>query len=202
MAKQEPIPPQEEGAYNDTTEKLTLNSPEEAFEHFQTVKARLLDVSNWHTLCGMTTSRFQLTDPQGKRINRLPKKNDYLKIAIPGPGPKAGSGYDWVQIETIEHEKEKGREWVAIKVRPADNPTTADAEAAHFFNADATSTFMVVKDGNTVSAEVHSRNELPNIRQTGIIDTIRNTFVAIGAILGFSKIQWTQLVKGLIEKKD
>ncbi|HEY1024054.1 MAG TPA: hypothetical protein VGE26_02730, partial [Sphingobacteriaceae bacterium] len=64
MDKQKPIPPQREGAFTDTVEKVSFDNPGDARDHFQKVKKRLLDVSQWHTLCGMTTSHFQLTDAE------------------------------------------------------------------------------------------------------------------------------------------
>lgn len=202
MAKREPIPQQKYGAHTDTIESTTLDSSEEAERLFQIAKTRLLNVSQWHTLSGMKASHFQLTDNLGRPVSRPAQKGDHFRIEIPGPGSKAGEGYDWVRIETVDSEIDNGKEWLAIMVHPAENPTAAQKEAAHFFTSDASSTFMVVRSGNTVSAEVHSRNEKSNNQETGVVDTIRNTFVALGAMLGFSKVQWTQLVKGLIAKNE
>mgnify|MGYP003576889535 CR=1 FL=1 len=198
MAKQKPVPEQEEGAYTDTSEQISFQTREEAVEHFKKVRDRLLNISNWHQLCGMASANFQLTDPSGTAVDRPAQKGDHFRISIPGPGSTAGDGHDWVRIETIDAQTTPDHEWLAIKVHPASNPTNASHEAAHFFTPEATSTFMVLRKGNTISAEVHGRNEKSNNQETGIVDTIRNTLVAFGAMLGFSKIQWTQLVRGLI----
>ena len=43
-----------------------------------------------------------LINQQGNETNRLAKVGDYFQINIPGPGPAAGAGYDWVEVEAIE----------------------------------------------------------------------------------------------------
>jgi hypothetical protein len=49
---------------------------------------------------------------------------------------------------------------------------------------------------------VHGRNEKPNTNSDAVADKIRNTLVGLGAIAGFSKIQWKNLVKGLIHTAE
>lgn len=200
MTKRNPIPQQQSGASTDTVEKITLPTIEEAREHFELVKNRLLDITQWHELAGMASAKFLLTDQEGTPINRTARPGDYFQISIPGPGSEAGEGHDWAQIEAIEQEQEDGEEWLAIRVRPAANPTNEKSEAAHFFTSEASSTFMATRRGLTVSAEVHGRNEKSNNEETTLADTVRNTVMALGAMLGFSKLQWKSLVKGLLAK--
>ena len=87
------------------------------------------------------------------------------------------------------------------KVKPASNPTNADSETAHFFKDEASSTFLVKRDFKTIAAEVHGRNEKPNT-DASIKDSIRNVLVALGAMLGFSTVQWKSLVKGLVKTEE
>ena len=199
------IPTQNTGAESDTSEELTLNTFEDAIEHFKIVKNRLLDVSEWHSISGKASADFTLTDYQGNAVNRLAREGDFFKIKIPAPQNETGDGYDWVQIQNIEElSTSENFELAAIKVRPASNPTNSEPETAHFFNDEASSTFLVKRDFKTISAEVHGRNEKPNT-DASLSDSIRNVFVALGAMLGFSKGQWKSLVQGLIkteEKKD
>lgn len=201
---QKPIPKQNEGGHSDTSESVTFNNQQAAVKHFETVKQRLLNVSNWKEISGMLSADFELTDHTGQKVNRPAQKGDYFKIDIPAPGSKSGEGFDWVQIQQIGEEKDdqEDSEYLFIKVSPAQNPQTIDQDVAHFFKDEASSTFLVKRVGQTITAEVHGRNEVPNTEAEDMVDKIRNTLVAIGAILGFSKSQWKSLVKGLVEKED
>ena len=193
------VPPQEKGGKTDTSHSTTLKTVEDAAELYKVAKNRLLDVSNWDKLCGPLTGTFFLRDDQGNKVNRLAKPGDYLKIDVPGPGSETGDGYDWVHIETIDEKQlENGKEEIAVKVRPAQNPLRKKAATAHFFKEDATSTFIISRHGNVVTAEVHGRNEQPNIKLAHAMDNVRNALMALSAILGFSTTQWRQLVKGLV----
>ena len=162
----------------------------------------MLDVNNWQTLAGQATAAFQLTDDKGQPVNRKAKTGDHFRIDIPGPGSQSGEGYDWVKIEVVEEEHTNDSDGQIIRVRPATNPTNEKTDVAHFFSEEATSTFMVKREGKTVSASVHGRNEKPNTNTETVVDKVRHATVATGAISGFSKIQWKSLVNGLIKKDE
>ena len=70
-----------------------------------------------------------------------------------------------------------------------------------FFKEDATSTFIVERDGNNLRAAVHGRNELPNTKADKPLDKARNAIVGLGAMLGLSNPQWKSLVKGILDFK-
>jgi hypothetical protein len=197
------IPQQEKGAKTDIESSVECGTVEEAKELFQNAKLRLLNVNNWHHLCGAVTATFKLTDEAGNEVNTEAETGKYFKIDIPGPGTVTGEGYDWVRIEKIEDKEEASTsdEIVAIKVRPAGNPNNTKTDVAHFFTDEATSSFIVQRTGKVVSAEVHGRNEKPNTDANAVIDKTRNTMVATGAIVGFSSAQWKSLVNGLLGKK-
>lgn len=197
-------PPQEQGASSDIIKTIHLKSSGQAKEHFKIVKNRLLNVSDWHNVSKNPSARFILTNSKGEEVLRDAKEGDMFKINIPAPGPAAGDGFDWVKIHSIKDEidEETDSEFLAIMVKPAKNPTGDTISPAHFFDDKASSTFIVNRTGKAISAEVHGRNERPNVKQTGITDTIRNAVIALGAMLGFSKIQWEGLVKGLIAEED
>ena len=194
------VPTQKEGAKSDTVHSIELKSQEDASDLFKIAKKRLLKIYEWHQLCRLETATFALLDGEGKKIKRMAREGDYLRIDIPGPGSKTGEGYDWVRIKKILHEKDEDRDYeaIVIHVSPADNPDKNSSGTAHFFDKNASSTFLVTREKNVVTAEIHGRNEKPNTEPDNPIDVIRNTFIAIGAILGFSKFQWSQLAKGLL----
>lgn len=193
------IPKQQEGGQTDTTAKTEFSSPEEAKAFYQIAKNRLLNISCWAEICKVPLSTFTLTDPEGHEVIREVEADDYLKINIPGPGTHTGDGFDWVRIEKIEEETTPLFSVITMQARPAANPTQQDPEIAHFFNQQATSTFLVKQSGNTVYAEEHGRNEVPNTDTSNITDKIRNTLVGWTAKIGLSYPQWKSLVKGIVE---
>lgn len=195
------IPPQQTGASSDTVANASLNSMEQASAFYKKVKDRLLHVNGWQELAGAATASFQLTDSNGNNVDRMVQKGDHFKIDIPGPGPITGDGYDWVQVETIDETEAGETEQLSVQVRPATNPNNNRHDVAHFFSEAASSCFVVKREGNTVSAEVHGRNEVPNTHAETLIDKARNTAVATGAITAFSKLQWKSLVNGLVKQE-
>jgi hypothetical protein len=202
MSENELIPQQEQGSSSDTFHSIECDTEEQAVDLFNTAKQRLLNVNEWEQLTGIASADFQLTDRYGKEVQRSVQRLDHFRINIPGPGNVTGKGYDWVRVEEIHEENEEDQTAVYIKVRPATNPQNSDPEVAHFFDDDATSTFTVKRYGKKVTAAVHGRNEKPNTHSDNLLDKARNAIVSVTALNGFSKLQWKQLVKGLIEGKN
>lgn len=196
------VPAQETGSEMNAVEKITLGSEAEAIHFFKTVKERLLDVNEWGKIAELPMSTFKLTDEKGAEVQRKATDGDYFKIDIPGPGTKAGEGYDWVVIEAIKEEVHEGVEILSMRARPTTNPLNDDPNIAHFLEDTATSTFQVKRIGNVIYAEEHGRNEVPNTNTDRTIDNIRNTLVGWSAKLGFSYPQWKSLVKGLINTEN
>ena len=202
MSKKEVVPHNETGRETNTERSRQFESIEVARAFFQKVKERLLDVNSWQRMAGTATACFQLTDPQGREVQRHVRKEDHFKIDIPGPGPETGEGYDWVRVEAIEQEEGEEYEMAAIRVRPASNPRNDRSDIAHFFTDEASSCFLVKREKNKVTAGVYGRNEKPNTAAETLVDKARNTAVAAGAMTGFSKLQWKSLVNGLMEDGD
>jgi hypothetical protein len=199
--EKELIPTQHSGAESNTEETVTLSGEAEAKQLYETAKQRLLDVNNWEKICGAGSANFQLTDMEGNAVQRTAQQHDHFKIDIPGPGPVTGDGYDWVKIESVEEQPlNNGEAAVVIRVRPATNPNGGGNDVAHFFRDDATSNFVVKLQGNTITAAVYGRNEMPNTKAEHPVDKARNTMVALSAAAGVSKLQWKSLVKGLIKQ--
>src|SRR5689334_4125757 len=117
--RDESIPQHEKGVQTNTETSVELDSVEAAKSFYRKVKERLLQVNDWHSYAGALTADFQLTDKDGKDVERLVEKGDHFKIDIPGPGPATGDGFDWVRVEAIEEKKEGEEESIMIRVRPA-----------------------------------------------------------------------------------
>src|SRR5215203_850113 len=196
------IPEQQSGVKTNTETSVELASADEAKAFYEKVKQRLLQVNGWHHWAGSLTANFQLTNKEGEEVNRPAERDDHFKIDVPGPGPATGDGYDWVKVEAIEETKKENEQTIAMRVRPATNPTNDRKDVAHFFSDDATSCFMVKRENNKVTAAVYGRNEKPNTDTETAADKARNAAIATGAITGFSKLQWKSLVNGLVKKED
>jgi hypothetical protein len=195
------IPPQWEGSRLDTAYHIDCGSHTQASRQFLVSCSRLLNVNEWHVLCGALSSRFEVVSTSGVPVDRLAREGDYFRINIPAPGPLEGDGYDWVRIERIEHHNDlvTDEDRVSMRVRPAPNPTGEKSDIAHFFAQEATSTFRVRRTQLKVTASVHGRNEMANDATATPADNVRNTLVSIGARAGMSALQWKSLVRGIIE---
>lgn len=197
------IPVQKEGKQTDTIHVVDCTSQEEAHNFFLLVKERLKNVSMWHELSGPGTAKFSLRDAQGTELYKIAEKGDLFSIEIPLPGPIAGDGKEWVRIEAMNVKEDAiaDSEYITMTVRPVASPTHHNkAPTAHFFSHLSTSTFIVERYLNRVSAAVHGRNETPNKDDTNFYDTVRNTIVALAAREGLSALQWKPLVIGLLKK--
>ena len=194
------IPTNESGAAINAENSCEFKNLHEAREFYNIVKNRVLDVNNWQKLAGKILASFQLTDDKGKPLDRLAQQGDYFKIDI--PGPKAGDGYDWVQIEELKEQSKGEIESISIMVRPAKDPANSSNDVSHFFSRESTSTFKAIREGIKISASIHDRNAKPNTDVDSTTDKARNAAVGAGAIGGFAKIQWKSLVDGLLKREE
>jgi hypothetical protein len=196
------IPPNESG--KEITAKASTDLPDiiEAHAMYAIAKERLLNVNNWHEIAGTLSADFTVTDEQGKEVDRKVRKGDHFKVSIPGPGSKAGEGYDWVQVEDIKEVLNDDVESTGLIVRPASNPQNDDSEVAHFYAEQSTSSFIVTREGNKVTAGIYDRNIEPNTDSSSAADKVRNTTVGLGAKYGFSRLQWQALADALIKKEE
>lgn len=201
MDKNELVPPNEEGKPLDIKHSVEETTAENAAALFATACNRLRHPGIWHTL-GFESAVFTLYKT-ARGNTEAAEPGDYLNIDIPGPGPGSGDNKDWVQVEDIQENFDSGAdESCAIKLRPSINPGNKDEQetVAHFFKDAATSTIIIKRVHNTVTASYHGRNETPNLKHAALTDKIRNAAVAFAALAGFSKIQWSMLLKGLLKK--
>jgi hypothetical protein len=199
MGQERNIPEQQEGGKTDVTESITLSSDRDAKQFFEIACQRLRNVNQWEEVCGSEATQFALIDSGGNIVYREVEEGDYFKIDIPGPGNSAGKGFDWVRVEEISLKKDQEEDVFFIRVRPCQPPLKKEHGTAHFFKEQATSTFMIRRSGSTISAEVHGRNEKPNVDTEQVKDKVRNALVGAASLLGFSLPQWKMLVKGLIK---
>jgi len=194
------IPANTEGKELTAEATVTLSSATEAATLYKTARERLLYVHNWGNLAGALSADFQLTDESGKEADRLAKKGDHFRVDVPGPGSRAGGGYDWARVEEVKEVNQAGVDSIAILVRPAANPQTDNPNVAHFFSEKSTSTFVVTREGNIVTASVYDRNIEANEETKEPLDKLRNAVVGLGGKHGIAKLQWQSLVEAFIKK--
>ena len=200
MPAEQVLPEQETGIASDTIETIELPNHELAREFFTRLRQCMLDVDSWEKFSGESSASFKLMNPLGAPKKGLPEIGDHFRISIPAPKTDKGDGYDWVRVEKLEEGRDDKEDIFIMQVRPSPNPHTShsDEEVAHFFTDAATSSFIVRRTNNIVSAEVHGRNEKPNTGSTAIGDKIRISIVVFGAMAGFSKFQCINIVIGLV----
>ena len=195
------IPEQREGKRITAEASASFTTDEEAKTFYHTAKQRLLFIHNWGKIAGKLSADFQLTDNNGKEVDRLAQKGDHFRIDITGPGSKAGEGYDWARVEDVREVNEAGVDSIAILVRPDANPQTQNPNVAHFFSEKSTSTFVVTREGNTVTASIYDRNIEANEETKEPLDKFRNAVVGLGAKHGLSKLQWQALVDAFVKNE-
>ncbi len=194
------VPKQETGKQYDNIETVICANTLDAEEKYSSACTKLFLISEWGKI-GSTIlqTEFCLCNSEGKEVSQTPQKGDYIRINLAGPGSKSGEGFDWVQIEQIAIKAEENdTQLTSIKVRPAACPLNNSDSIAHFFDDAATTTFIVSRTNNKVTAEIHGRNEEPNTNTTHIVDNVRNTVVATFAAVKFSDIQWKSLCEGFL----
>ena len=195
------VPAQFTGDKSLSEHTVSKSSAAQAIETYRIAREKLLSVNDWDKVCGPHSANFQLMDDKGNPIHDRAAVANYIRIDLPGPGTKAGSGYDWVIIETIEDKNSPSGDcnYTAIKVRPTESPVDAAKQTAHFYKPTATSSFIVERVGTRITAYVYGRNESPNTKVNSILDRIRNLIISISTFLGFQKPQWKSLVVGLLK---
>jgi hypothetical protein len=199
--EQPTVPVQEKGTKKDIGHTVKAADENDAKKLFMIARNRLVNVNEWHEYSRPVTGVFKVVDASGNEVNRTVEKGDYFKIDLPAPGNNEGTGHDWVHVEAIDEKGDPNGSYesVVIRVRPSPNPTSEGNDTAHFFNEEATSSFVLERNGLEVTAAVFGRNEVPNTDASNLIDKVRNAVVGTTAILGFSNVQWKNLVKGLLE---
>lgn len=196
------VPKQKKG--NHTGAKTTLKTPnrDEASILFEAAKQRLLNINYWHIISGKGSTEFKLTDKYGNPLkSKMPRIGNLIRIKLKAPQNKSGGGYDWVRIEAFKHTKDhlKDEEQYGFRVRPVQNPFNKNSESAHFYTSDASSTFLLKRQGAILSAMEIGRNEIPNSSPESFLNKIRNIAVAIAAMAGLAHPQWKGLVTGILK---
>jgi hypothetical protein len=88
-----------------------------------------------------------------------------------------------------------------MRVGSCKQPGKETNNVAHFFTRDATSTFIIYRNQNTITSFYHGRNEVLNTGTEKVLDNIRNVIMGCVALAGVSEIQWNTLIKSFLERE-
>ena len=181
----------------------------EARTAFASQAKKLADVSQWTTLSGRENAKFDLFDRTGAPVSgRSASAGDFVRVQLPGQ-----KQYDWVRVEDVS----VGADRVGIRVRPTFDPTkrppTPDV-VAHFFTRETTNTFLIERNGTSVTARVEGRDESANVgeRAGGLENAVRNRAACEGAwgirrtipgttieVNGLQQHQWNVFTENLVK---
>ena len=200
-AKQIPgVPVQKKGAFHDTESKRSFESEEHVANHFEILKDRFFSIHRWKEYGGDLSADFRLFDCVGSYVDRMPRKGDYIRIDIPGPGDIKAKGYDWVEVMKIDDRCYGDElERYLLVCRPSAVPQSNKEHIAHFYARESSSSFIISRGIDYIKAGIYGRNEVPNISRTGFFGRIRNLLVSIGGFFQLTKIQWKTLADGFLD---
>ena len=120
----EHLPPQHTGRQTDFTHEQRFDTLEDAHRAFQAAAGRMLSVNNWHDYAGTGSAEFTLCNNQGGELEVMAEEGFFISIDLPGPGPDAGGGMEWVLVERLasEGDAHTAEEYVLMTVRPSADP--------------------------------------------------------------------------------
>ena len=194
------VPSQQKGKSVDLEESVIANDADAAKQLFQDAVHLLRRPATWHPTAGALSATFSI---DGKLEKQGVEQGDHIRISIPGPGLNEGEGEDWVRVETIETNFDKEfDESFGMLLLVCPNPHTKGDAIAHFFADGASSTFLITRKDNAVTAHYKGRNETPNTDELALTDKVRNIVVAGGALAGISELQWRALLKGMLTTNE
>ena len=196
------VPENKIGAISNSVAALECTDELTAEKVYAHVRDKFTRIQSWEIFAGKEKAHFALTGPSGIERQGFPSEGDHIRIQLPAFRNNAGEGYDWVKIYKVDEDHANQVQFMKIEVHPTTCPLNAFRCIAHFFDAGASSTFLLLRNGNVVQMSIHGRNETTNRSNNGLMNLIRNFIVSKGGILGGSKLQWQALVNGLIETES
>ncbi|MCU7619314.1 hypothetical protein NZ698_19205 [Chryseobacterium sp. PBS4-4] len=193
---QDLVPINRKGSENNAVAFLNCQSETEAFEKFKKLSQNLLKINDWNVKGGKNPTEFSIYN---KDKSQSVQENDLVKIKIPAPENKLGNGFDWIVVKKIQIIEKTDVKVFLLQMKPNSCPENSNKKTAHFYMEDASSTFILSKKNDTIQFSIHGRNEIPNTKKIGFLNSCRNFFVANGGIFGGSKLQWQDFAEEFIK---
>ena len=193
------LPVNTSGSANNAAAFQTFHSEAEAFDKFRSLSRKLLQINDWKVNAGKNPTDFYLHNKEQEKL-AFAEMNDLVKIKMPAPKNQTGKGFDWVVINKLDSIEDTGMKVLLLQMKPHSCAENMNDQIAHFYTEDATNNFILAKKGKTVQLSIHGRNEIPNVKNIGFLNSCRNFFVANGGIFGGSKVQWQDFAEEFIKK--
>lgn len=167
---------------------------EEADSAFERAKVKLFDVNGWSKLSGLT-SKFELHDEHGRKSDRKkPEVGDFIRIMLPAPTPE-----NWVKVTDIKVQDKTAE----FTVNPSKDPTENEEDVEHFFVKEATSTFKVELEEQTLYAyEIGKDEGINNKGKEAGARGVLNTLISAGGWIAFQELQWKKLTSYLVHIEE
>lgn len=192
------VPPQKAGSRTGATMSVETLTRHQARFLFAKAKLRLMDVNQWSCLCGTTAINFRITDAEGQLLDTAnPEIGNLIRISCSVNDDE--SSHYWVRIEQFEDHKDEfvDEEHAGFRVRSVKSPLDAEEDAC-FYEEHQTSTFLIIRKGNSVIALERGRNEQMHNEPVSFFAKVRCMLVSLRSMAGFSDPQWKKLMKGII----
>ena len=187
------IPPAGDEPHKEFMEEQVCTTTAAAENLFEKAVHQMRQPHRWKDLAGVLSADFQPHTSRGKPFEGPVKEGDLLKIKV---GSLLPLGEDWVVISHFVAAQEKEVSAAALQVHPCAPPATGTTE--HFFDACATSTWIICRQNTTVRAYYYGRQEVANEESKGLLRTVRDKVVAAAAVMGIADLQWKALLKGML----
>ncbi|QTV05565.1 hypothetical protein [Faecalibacter bovis] len=186
------IPKHEKGNNRDTIVFKT-SAIELASSNFVFIKQRLLNVNNWGNFCTKTPVEFKVYDSNCSLNEGYVNLNDYIKIQIDLPTFSRRLSElvsDWVEVVRIEEHTDSNSAYFLMQLAPIECPSKETKEIEHFYSNNATKTFILYRNNQTISLSIHGRNEEVNFKVKSKTKAFRNFLVANFGVIGIDNYLW------------
>ena len=192
------LPAQHKGRKAKVQIPANCYSEEAACKLYEFLKISLADVDNWGDFKPGVSFYPKLMNRNGQMLERVARSGDLIKILLPR-WQAAGRLYDWREIKRVEERLIGNTEIFFITIVPAMNPELELPEASHFLRTESTVTLFVIREGNKLQLEIHTRNERLNFQLSGFKTRLQTALMGVFIAGGFYESQWTKLLKSILK---
>ena len=195
------LPANKKGSKNNAAAFIICDSEAKALQKFSELSEKLLRINEWKIYARKNPTEFYLHQKENQK-SAIAQVKDFVKIRMPAPKNQSGKGFDWVIVNDIRSLDEPQKKILLLQMRPHSCPISSKRNVAHFYTDAASNTFILAQKDKTIQLSIHGRNEVPNTKKLGFINSMRNFFVANGGIFGGSKVQWQDFADEFIKNES
>ena len=194
------IPSQIKGNSRDS---ISCRENDDALIIFNEVKNRLINVNNWYNFTSITNLHFQLSDINKNPIERFALKNDLIKIEFLKDKKSRILKIimnDWVVVDEIMEIENQEYQCFILRLKPYQS--SSKREIKHFYNSEASNTFILYQKENLVILSIHGRNEYPNFKSNSKFHLFRNIMMANLGLIGVDRFLWDNFAENILNTQN